>query len=205
MRLNEIFALIEKTKIFADIGCDHGQLCKMVLDFGKADRIIASDISESCLNKAKLLLKDKAEYFLGDGLAPLGSIVPDITVISGMGGCTILHILQNRLLPEVIISPQNDAYKVRDKLTADGYKIIVDKVILDKGKFYDILKIVPGKQTLTEIQKTYGAFYYEGDEVFKQRLTLEKKKLLIYKLTSENEKKLQKISEVEQCLKSKKL
>ncbi len=203
MRLNEIFALIEKTKIFADIGCDHGQLCKMVLDSGKAERIIATDISEICLNKAKNLLEDKAEYFIGDGLTPLGSIVPDVTVISGMGGNTILHILQDRLLPEVIISPQNDAYKVRDKLTADGYKIIVDKVIFDK-KFYDIIKLVPGRQILTEIQKTYGAFCFEGDEIFRQKIALDKKKLLTYKLTAENEKKLQIISEVEECLKSKK-
>ncbi len=203
MRLNEIFALIDKTKIFADIGCDHGQLCKMVYDSGKAERIIASDISEACLNKARALLKDNAEYYCGDGLQPLKDIVPDITVISGMGGNTILHILKGRLLPKLIISPHNDVYKVRENLTSEGYKITEDKVIFDSGKFYDIIKLVPGAQNLTELQKTFGVFFDRGDKVFLQRLALYKKKILSYKRTAENEIKLQRISEVEQCLKSK--
>ncbi len=203
MRLKEIFALIERTKIFADIGCDHGLLCKMVADSDKAERIIATDISEACLNKAKLMLGDRAEYFLGDGLEPLKDIIPNITVISGMGGNTILHILENRLLPEIIISPQNDVYKVRDKLVSNGYKIIEDKVVSDNNKFYDIIKLVPGKQNLTELQKTFGVFYFRGEGAFMQRLFQTKQKILTYKLTKENEKKLQEISEVEKCLKSK--
>ncbi|MCH5163672.1 MAG: SAM-dependent methyltransferase [Clostridiales bacterium] len=201
MRLNEIFVLIHKTKIFADIGCDHGYLCKMVLDANKAERILAVDISQACLNKAKILLEDSAEYYLGDGLNPLGDIVPDITVISGMGGNTILHILEGRLLPEVIISPQNDVYKVRDTLTSSGYKIIEDKVVTENGKFYDIIHLVPGEQCLTELQKTFGVFFDRGDDAFLQRLKRDKNNLLSYKQTAENQKKLHLIEEAERWLK----
>lgn len=200
MRLNEIFVLIEKSKIFADIGCDHGQLCKMVLDSGKAERILAADISETCLLKAKMLLKDNAEYFCGDGLVPLGDIVPDVTVISGMGGNTILHILQDRLLPQVILSPHNDVYKVRDVLTNFGYMIIEDKVIFDSGRYYDILKLVPGKQHLSELQKNFGVFFSRGEKNFLERLALEKHKILSFKQTIENIRKLQLITEAEKCI-----
>ena len=178
MRLNEIFVLIEKTDVFADIGCDHGLLCKMVADAGKAERILAVDISNACLDKARALLVDRAEYFLGDGLKPLGDIVPDVTVISGMGGNTVLHIIDGRILPELIISPQNDVYKVRDKLTSGGYKIVEDKVVFDSGKFYDIIKLVPGEQHLSTLQKTFGVFFDRGDEAFRQRLLRDKKNLL---------------------------
>ncbi|MBR2967723.1 MAG: SAM-dependent methyltransferase [Clostridia bacterium] len=201
MRLNEIFVLIDNVSVFADVGCDHGQLCKMVYDSGKANRILALDISDACLSKAKALLGDKAEYYLGDGLKPLGQIVPDLTVISGMGGSTILHIVGQRILPCLIVSPHNDAYKVRATLCDNGYKIIEDKVVIDNGKFYDIIKLVPGKQELTELQKTFGAFYERGDEVFCKRLTKEKAKLLTFKQTESNVKKLALIAEVEKCLK----
>ena len=201
MRLNEIFVLIHKTKIFADIGCDHGHLCKMVLDAGKAERILAVDISQACLNKAKILLGNSAEYYCGDGLNPLGDIVPNITVISGMGGNTILHILEGRVLPEVIISPQNDVFKVRDTLTSNGYKIIEDKVVTENGKFYDIIHLVPGEQNLTELQKTFGVFFDRAEDVFLQRLKRDKNNLLSYKQTTENQKKLHLIKEAERWLK----
>ena len=201
MRLAEIYNLLHKTKVFADIGCDHGKLCKMVSDGGKAERILAVDISLPCLNKAKALLGDEAEYFFGDGLEPLKDIVPDVTVISGMGGNTILHILEGRVLPELILSPQNDVYRVRDTLTRNGYKIVEDKTIEDGGKFYDIIRLVRGNQSLTELQKTFGVFFDKGDEAFRKRLDRDKKSLLTYKQTEENVKKLQLIAEAEQWLK----
>ncbi len=190
MRLNEIFALIPTTDVFADIGCDHGLLCQMVLLSGKAKRILAADISEFCLNKAKTLLGDNAEYFLGDGLDALGGIIPDVTVISGMGGNTVLHILAGRVLPKVIISPQNDVFKVRKTLTESGYKITEDKTIVDNGKFYDIIALEPGKMTLNELQLTFGAFFDRNDPIFAARLKHNKERLLSYKQTPLNKQKL---------------
>lgn len=199
-RLKEIYDLIPETDIFADVGCDHGLLCKMVFDGNKAKRILAIDISEACLNKAKALLNDNAEYYLGDGLAPLGNIVPNVTVISGMGGNTVLHIISDKILPMVIVSPHNDAYKVRDRLTGIGYKIVEDKVIYDY-KFYDLIKFEPGFQRLTELQKIFGAFFYKGEETFRQRLLIYKEKIKSYKQTEENIKRMNFITEAEKCLK----
>ncbi len=200
MRLRGIFELIEKTEVFADIGCDHGQLCKMVLDAGKADRVLATDISKACIEKAKALLGDRAEYFVGDGLEPLGDIVPNTTVISGMGGNTILHILEGRLLPNLIISPQNDAHKVRATLVKNGYRIVEDKVVEERNKYYDILRLVPGTQTLTELQIVFGVYFDRNEEAFVRRLKRDKSKLTTYKQTPENIKKLQLITEVERWL-----
>ena len=205
MRLAEVYALVPKTRIFADIGCDHGKLCKLIADGGKAERILAVDISEMCLSKARALLGDKAEYFLGDGLEPLNDIVPDVTVITGMGGNTILHILEGRILPQLIISPQNDVYKVRETLVNCGYKIIEDKNVEENGKFYDLIKLVPGEQNLSELQKTFGVFFCNGDETFMRRLARDKQRLLTYKQTDKNIKKLQLITEAEQCIKLKTL
>lgn len=202
MRLNEIFALIPKAEIFADIGCDHGLLCKMVLDAHLASRILAADISEACLNKAKALLGNGAEYFLGDGLNALGGIIPDVTVISGMGGNTILHILDGRLLPKVIISPQNDVYKVRKTLTENGYRITEDKVATENGKFYDIILLEPGEMKLSGLQMTFGVFFERNDPTFVAKLTRDKTRLLTYKQTPINIKKLKLIEQAEEAIRN---
>lgn len=199
MRLDEICALIPKVGIFADIGCDHGLLCKMVLDAHLAERIIAADISPVCLEKAKVLLKDEAEYYVGDGLEPLKDIIPDVTVISGMGGNTILHILDNRILPQVIISPQNDVYKVRKELT-ERYTIVEDKLVCERGKYYDIIKLVPGRMELDEFQLTYGTFFDKGDRILREKLKRDREKLITYKQTQLNKYKLQLIAKVEDII-----
>lgn len=204
MRLKEILDLVPRTEIFADIGCDHGLLCKMVRDAHLADRILAADISEACLDKARALLGDDAEYFLGDGLYALNGILPDVTVISGMGGNTILRILENRLLPKVIISPQNDVFKVRKTLTESGYRITEDKVVTEHGKYYDIIALEPGEMRLNELQLTFGPFFTKNDPVFAARLRRDKGRLLSYKQTPSNIKKLKLIEQAEDLIRLRK-
>ena len=203
MRLDKIFSLIDECDTFADIGCDHGYLSKMVADSGKAKNIICSDISESCLSKAKRLLGEDAVYFHGDGFEPLGDIVPSVAVISGMGGNTILHIIGDRKIPVLILSPQSDADKVRKTLTEKGYRIVDDFVVREDRRFYDVIKFVIGEQKLSELQICFGAFFdkKENRTEFTQKLLRDKNNLLSYKQTPQNLYKLDLIRRAEECLK----
>ena len=47
LRLNEIFNLVDKNSIVADIGTDHGIIPIMLSKFNLAKKIIATDISEN--------------------------------------------------------------------------------------------------------------------------------------------------------------
>ena len=57
-RLNKIFDSLAECEVFADVGCDHGYIAKAMLFSGKCKKVIVSDISAKCLNKAEELLND---------------------------------------------------------------------------------------------------------------------------------------------------
>ncbi|MCL2822249.1 MAG: class I SAM-dependent methyltransferase [Firmicutes bacterium] len=71
-RLQTICSLISKCRVFADIGCDHGQVALFVAKNGLADTVVAADISEQCLKKAKVLIenwKKQREFLNSEGRA----------------------------------------------------------------------------------------------------------------------------------------
>ncbi|MBQ9781981.1 MAG: SAM-dependent methyltransferase, partial [Clostridia bacterium] len=116
-RLNELFSLIKSCDLFADVGCDHGFISQMVLDFGKAKKVIISDVSKKSLQKAEHLLKDygnRVQSFVSDGFNGYDQI-PDQAIIAGMGGEEIIKILQaSKFLPNrLILNPMKNSDKVR--------------------------------------------------------------------------------------------
>ena len=71
-RIETLCALLQKTRVFADIGCDHGYCTEYMLKNNLCERAIFSDISKGSLLKAKKLLgcyekAGKATPVLGDG------------------------------------------------------------------------------------------------------------------------------------------
>ena len=94
-RLQAIFSVIPECEVLADVGCDHGKLTRQVALSGKAKKVIATDISQTCLNKAMELNADldNVEYGVGDGLKALQGKKCDVIVLSGMGGNTMMSIL----------------------------------------------------------------------------------------------------------------
>ena len=91
-RLRAAADWVEPCDIIADIGCDHGRLGAMLLLENRAKHLIASDISEKSLQKAKHCLQrhgltGRAEFTVADGLEALDQKV-DTVCILGMGGET---------------------------------------------------------------------------------------------------------------------
>ena len=56
-RLKRIFEEIPPCSSFADVGCDHGYIAEKMLESGKCNHVIISDISAPSLKKAEKLLK----------------------------------------------------------------------------------------------------------------------------------------------------
>lgn len=137
-RLDLIKSLIVPTGTIADVGCDHGLIAEYCLT--KAERVIASDISEKCLQKARSRLGDKANvrFVCCDGL----KYKCDEAIISGMGGILIDRILREAsYLPKtLVISPHRDSALVRQTLFDLGYGIDRDMPIFDHDKFYSIIR-----------------------------------------------------------------
>ena len=133
-RLTCVAEEIGKVNTFADIGTDHGKLIVYSLRNNIAKRVLAVDISQRSLTKAKELVdktgyNDRVKFICGDGLTLLDEI-PDAVVIAGMGGNEIVKIMSNRPMPtKYILVPHQDAHIVRDYLVNNAFDIKKDYVI----------------------------------------------------------------------------
>lgn len=170
-RLEEIFSVIPKCEVFADIGCDHGLISREMLKKGKCENVVFSDVSEKCLEKARSLLSEyiaegKATGIVSDGFANFYDkdipVKVDCALIAGMGGEEIIGILcnaekKNYPLPQtLVLQPMKNCDKVRRFVIDSGYKIEKDYVFIAGGKYYDVILLKKGKDFLTEEEIKYG-------------------------------------------------
>ncbi len=170
-RILKLFEMVpENSNVVFDVGCDHGILSALLVTTGKAKKVYASDISSKSLEKTKVLkenlgIGDKIECLVSNGLNDFDkTIESDCVVIAGMGGNEIIKILSSiedfSAYKMFLLQPAQDFYEVRKFLSQNGFEIISDQIIQDKGKFYANILCVPNSQTekLTNLQCYFGKF-----------------------------------------------
>lgn len=96
-RLDVLVQMAPEVNIAADIGADHGFLSIKLVKERKAKNVIATDISEPSLGKAKRNVKaagmeENISFAVGDGLSVVDKC--ELIVICGMGGELIADILK---------------------------------------------------------------------------------------------------------------
>jgi tRNA (adenine22-N1)-methyltransferase len=146
-----------------DIGCDHGKIAAGVLLKGLSKRVVASDISEKSLEKAKTLFRNlglaNAEFICADGLNGISPEGAGLIIIAGMGGREIIKILSDSkdggFTKNLLLQPMTDLVLLREYLIKNNYEILHDKIIFDK-KFYDIIAVKSGESGLTEAELFFG-------------------------------------------------
>ena len=186
LRLLAIASLIDKGSSVLDVGTDHAYLPIFLSQNEKCKSIIASDVSSNALKIAKDNLKkyhiDDVKLILSNGLDSINEEY-DTIVLAGMGTSTIIKILENKKLPNtLIISSNNDLYKLRKFMNKIKYKIKEEIVILEKNKYYDIIKYQKGNEKLSYFKKMYGKS--NDKKYYKYLLTKEKnifKKVNLFK------------------------
>lgn len=149
-RLRSVASLASCNTSIIDVGCDHALLSIYLYLNKKNVKVIASDVNEGPLKKAKENIKkynleDKIEVILNDGIKNLSGF--DTIIISGMGGLTVIDILENGNLKNVdniIVSPNNDEDIVRERITKLGYCIDDELLVKEKGKYYFIISFKKG-------------------------------------------------------------
>ena len=163
-RLRLAYDLYRDCDLAADIGTDHAHLPIALLRAGKCRRMILTDISDGALNNARDNLiragmTDRAELRKGDGLAPIREACGMISVL-GMGGRTIRGILEAgkdhlRSAP-LLLSAHTDLLHVRRAVSEIGYHIDCETPCLAAGRYYLMIRALPGAEEMTESEFRTG-------------------------------------------------
>lgn len=167
-RLSAVAGEVTRGNVLADVGTDHGYIPIYLLLEGVIPRAIAMDVNQGPLDRAKEHMEEYGleqvmETRLSNGLQRLEAQEADSIVIAGMGGALMTDILDQGqhvigVGKELILQPQSEIFKVRHFLHDHGYRIMKEKILKEEGKYYFILKAVPGIQNFSE------EFLYEYGE-----------------------------------------
>ena len=174
-RLKSIALLVDKCDSIADIGTDHGYLPIYLINNNIAKYAYACDVAEGPLNSAKeniakYQLEDKITTILSDGLEKVPYV--NTVIMAGMGGNLIAQLLNNKKLDydTYILQANNNIDDLRKYLTNNNYKIIDEVVTYAHKKYYEIIKVVKGSQTLNDLEIKYGPINLENkSKLFKEK------------------------------------
>lgn len=154
-RLLHIAGQVSAGHVLADVGCDHGYLPIYLVQKGCMQRAIAMDINEGPLQRASLhIAREALEAYIetrqSDGLEKLAPGEADAAIIAGMGGNLTIDILTRgeavvRKLDQLILEPQSELAGVRAYLREQNYLIEAEDLVLEDGKYYPILRVLPKK------------------------------------------------------------
>ena len=188
-RLQAVADSVTANLIVADIGTDHGYVPIYLLLNGICEKAFAMDINEGPILRAKEHiiengLESKIETRISNGFEKLKPKEAECGIIAGMGGELMVTILREGLktvkcLKELVLSPHSEIMLVRRYLHEIGFRIINEKMLIDDGKFYTVIKAVPGKdKDYSETEYKFGAILIEErNEILREYLQKEKNKI----------------------------
>ena len=146
-RLAAAAMLVGKGSV-ADIGTDHALLPIHLVQKGHP-KALASDIKEGPCQRARTNiyangLHSKIKVVCCPGLDAVPEFAPDNIVIAGMGGEMIASILAASDYPKesgcrLVLQPQSMQDVLRRYLAENGFEITDEVVVLDGGKYYQLI------------------------------------------------------------------
>ena len=164
-RLLACAGLVRPGSRVADIGCDHGYLGIYLLTQGIAASMIEADINEGPLQSAmrnadKFGVRDQMTFYLSDGAKNIPRDF-DTLVCAGMGGDTMIHILENASWLRsdryrLILQCQSKTPMLRSYLSEKGWHIVRELVMRDGRFLYTVMEVLwqPDAPRLT-LAQTY--------------------------------------------------
>ena len=186
-RLKCIASNVKSGGIVADIGCDHAFTSIYLVEEKLARGAIAIDINKEPLKRAWQHIQESGmeEYIsvrLSNGARGLKKGEADTILISGMGGALIASILEESIniikdAKELVLSPQSEIYLVRHFLHDNGFKIVSEEMVKEQGKFYVVIRAVPGSQHYKdESGYIYGEYLIENKNKILEEFLLKEQK-----------------------------
>lgn len=163
-RLSLAAELYEPCEWGADIGTDHAFLPCHLLRTDTCQRMIAADVSENALARARANLTrqhliDRAEVVLADGLDAITQPCGCISIM-GMGGELMGRILrngQNKLQGAVLVlGAHTELHLVREAIRDVGYHIVQERLCKAAGRFYVFWRAEEGSAGMSADELRFG-------------------------------------------------
>ena len=175
-RLALLYEMTPPCHTAADIGTDHGYLICALVEQGKAQHGIAADINPMPLKKARQEaasrgLNQQLDFRLTDGLSGIPPENLEAVVIAGMGGETMIHIMES--WPHTkqsgiawLLQPMTKAERLRNWLWQNGFVIRRERCCTAAGRVYSVMEAVyTGEASHHPLWEHYlGAVRPEEDE-----------------------------------------
>ena len=166
-RLQCIASLVPQGARLADVGTDHGYLPVWLLQHGRIESAIASDINALPLDHARATAREygvteRMDFRLCPGLAKIKAEECDAIAVAGMGGETILGILEaapwtHEDVHTLILQPQTKIDLLRCWLCGHGYRFLSETLVRDKEQLYVVFRVRAGMgQELSEADALTG-------------------------------------------------
>ena len=168
-RLSLAASLYEPCDWGADIGTDHAFLPCHLLRTGICQHMIAADVSEKALSRARENLTrqrliDRAEVVLADGLDAVTHPCGCVSVM-GMGGELMGKILrrgQDKLQGAVLVlGAHTELHLVRQAIQDIGYHIVQERLCKAAGRFYVFWRAETGPENMSTEEIRYGRLLWE--------------------------------------------
>ena len=152
-RLKAVAGMVTVGNRVCDVGCDHGFVPIYLVQQGKSPRVLAMDLREGPLRAARehvgaYGLNGQIETRLSDGLHNYNIGEADTLICAGMGGGLMQRILAQESkkaasFQELILQPQSEIEQFRRFLRENGFRILDEEILLEEGKFYQVIRAVP--------------------------------------------------------------
>lgn len=189
-RMQMVADMVSKGNVLADIGCDHGFVSIYLLENGICPKVIAMDVNEGPLLRAKEHIEERGlssyiDVRLSDGMEKLLLGEAESVLIAGMGGRLVVKILTDcmdkaKALKEIVLQPQSELHLVRQFLMDTGFHIIQEDMVKDNDKFYPAMRVAWNEekaQALSGEELWYGPLLLkEKHPVLQEYLEKEKVK-----------------------------
>ena len=153
-RMEALADLCQGARRVIDVGCDHAQLCALLVTEYGVEHAFASDIRPGPLENARrtiaeLGLESRITPVLSDGLDAFGPGDGDTVIIAGMGGEEMTLILSRAPWAgdnggQVILQPMTNIPKLRQWLAENGYHVKKERVIKEGRTVYKAMNIQKG-------------------------------------------------------------
>jgi tRNA (adenine22-N1)-methyltransferase len=148
-RLQRIASYIPAGSRVVDVGTDHALLPIYLVESGRTDGVIATDVvpgpvQAAQTNVEKYGLSHLISVRCGDGLETVRPGEVDTVVIAGMGGGTAVSILQQsmdvvKFVDRLVIQPMNASRQVREFLSRTGFGLEDECLFIDDGRYYEVI------------------------------------------------------------------